>query len=555
LWPGRCGARLGPRFSVIIRAMSAALHAFRADLADLLDEADEHDAVWLRDEAAIVLRDGVPHGAALQRAADGLRREGIVDLGLQHVGRLWQRFGAELARAGLLDDARLALEVARRLLPDDVDALRDAGTVAFQLADLPAARRDFEAVLRCQPDDARALAALAVTLARAGDLPAARERARSALQLDGTRIEARLALARADQAEQRLDEAHRQVEAGLASVGADEPARVALLDLQADLWDAQDRCEEAFAAWTLRNALLARQYAKAAAGDGVEGRLEQALRIAQACAAWDRPRPRAADSDRRRPSGIARHVFLLGFPRSGTTLLEKALAGHPACATLEEADALGPVADELARPGSLPGLASLAEADADRARAAYWAAVDPLLAAGGTRPVLVDKMPLYTVLLPVIARLFPDARILLAVRDPRDVVLSCYRRRMRLNAAMAEFLAIDRAAAYYDAAMRVAQAARRWLPLSVHVVRHESVVADFDAEVGRALEFVGLDWHADVLDVAGRAARRAVTPSDLQLRQGVNASGIDAWRRYRGALEPVLPTLAPWVRAWGYPED
>lgn len=531
--------------------MTDTLRDFRADLADLLDEAGEHDTAWLRHEAALVLHGGVPHGAALQRAVDGLKLEGIVELGLEHVGRLWQRLGAELARAGLLDDARPALEVALRLLPDDPDALRDAGTVAFQAADVASARRYFEALLRRQPDDARALAALAAALARAGDLDAARDRARRALRLDGTRTEAWLALARSDQADHRLDDALRHVDAGLAVAGPDDLARVALLDLQAELWDAQDRCDEAFAGWTARNALLDRRYATASAGGAAEGRLAQAQRVARLCAAWERAQPRAPDTDHLGLARVARHVFLLGFPRSGTTLLEKALAGHPACRTLEEADPLGPVADELARPQSLPTLASLAATDADRARALYWSAVP----SDGGRPVLVDKMPLYTVMLPVIARLFPEARILLAVRDPRDVVLSCFRRRFRLNAAMAEFLVLERAAAYYDAAMRVADAALRWLPLQIQVVRHESVVDDFDAELGRVLDFVGLDWHAEVRDVAARAAQRAVTPSDLQLRQGLNASGVGAWRRYRQALAPVLPTLAPWVHLWGYPQD
>ena len=119
---------------------------------------------------------------------------------------------------------------------------------------------------------------------------------------------------------------------------------------------------------------------------------------------------------------------------------------------------------------------------------------------------------------------------------------------------MAEFLALDSAARFYDAVQRIA-AARDRLPLAVHVVRHEALVADFEAELDATLRFLGLDWNDGVRDFAARAAARAVTPSDIQLRKGLSTEGIGAWRRYAAQLAPTRPLLDAWAVRLGYPPD
>ncbi len=189
-----------------------------------------------------------------------------------------------------------------------------------------------------------------------------------------------------------------------------------------------------------------------------------------------------------------------------------------------------------------------------RRRGSYWSAVSATLGDRLRGRVLIDKLPLHTLALPVIARLFPDARILFALRDPRDVVLSCFRRRFVLNSAMREFLTLEGAAAYYDAVMALACDSRAILPLTLEEVRHEDLVDDFDGEAARVLRFAGLEWHEDVREFAERAKARPRTPSDLQLAGGLSREGLAQWRRYADRLAPVLPVLAPWVKRWGYPE-
>ena len=167
----------------------------------------------------------------------------------------------------------------------------------------------------------------------------------------------------------------------------------------------------------------------------------------------------------------------------------------------------------------------------------------------------MDKLPLphTTRALPLIAKLFPDAKILFALRDPRDVVLSCFRRRFQINAAMYEFLTLEGAARYYDQVMGLAKLYRSLLPLKVVEVRHEDMVADFDGEMAKVLDFIGVGWDDAVRGFAERARERAVTPSDPQLARGLNADGVGQWRRYGPQIAPVSEWLEPWAQYFGYP--
>jgi len=247
-------------------------------------------------------------------------------------------------------------------------------------------------------------------------------------------------------------------------------------------------------------------------------------------------------------------VFLLGFPRSGTTLLEKVLAGHPDISTLPEVDHLAAAGEHLlADDASLQALATLAPSQARALREDYWRNVAASVAVPLAGRILVDKMPLHTVALPLIARLFPDAKVLFALRDPRDVVLSCFRRRFQVNAAMFEFLTLEGAARYYDAVMGLARSYRELLPLQLHEVRHEAMVADLEGEARKVLGFIGADWNSAILDFADRARSRLGTPSDPQLARGLSSEGVGQWRRYEPCLRPVLGMLEPWVTRYGYP--
>jgi hypothetical protein len=247
-------------------------------------------------------------------------------------------------------------------------------------------------------------------------------------------------------------------------------------------------------------------------------------------------------------------VFLMGFPRSGTTLLEVVLDGHPDVVSLEEHELLAEgVLAYMREPLDLEPLAAASDADLAVLRQAYWDGV----ARGGAAVkgrVFIDKHPLNTLKLPLIARLFPDAKILFAIRDPRDVVLSCYRRRFKMNPAMYQMLTLDGAARFYATAMQFAAAAQPLLGLAWREVRYERVMADFTGEMRSLCDFLGIGWTDEMGSFAARVKQREhSTPSTAQLARGLDRSGLGHWRHYAGPLETVSGVLAPWIARYGAP--
>jgi hypothetical protein len=237
-------------------------------------------------------------------------------------------------------------------------------------------------------------------------------------------------------------------------------------------------------------------------------------------------------------------------------LLGQVLASHPDVETMEERTCLMDSAHAFfGSDTDLDRLAALPEPELDHWRALYWQRV----AEGGitlSKPVFVDKMPLNAVFLPLIAKLFPEARILFALRDPRDVVLSCFRRRFAMNAGMYEFTRLDSTAAYYGAVMRLMQIYAEKLSLPAFEARHESLVADFSGEARRLCEFLGLAYRDEMAGFARRARTQNIdTPSSAQVAHGLSDAGVAQWRRYALELEPVLPVLAPFIGQHGYPEN
>jgi hypothetical protein len=248
-------------------------------------------------------------------------------------------------------------------------------------------------------------------------------------------------------------------------------------------------------------------------------------------------------------------VFFVGFPRSGTTLLDQVLASHHDIETVEEQEGLDDALEPLLlREGALSRWSTLSPEEIGQLRRLYWRRSTQSLGAPPGRKVFIDKMPLYTAVLPLIHRLFPRTKILFAVRDPRDVVISCFEQNFAMNEAMFQFLSLDTTVAYYDAVMRLAEESRRRLPLDVHVVRYEDLVQDFDRTVAGTLDFLELPWDGAVKDYAQTAMRRVLkTPSAPQVIQPIYASSIGRWRHYESQLRPHLPDLNRWAAAFGYP--
>jgi hypothetical protein len=253
---------------------------------------------------------------------------------------------------------------------------------------------------------------------------------------------------------------------------------------------------------------------------------------------------------------------VLGFPRSGSTLLKVTLEGHPDVVSVEEKDLLlDSVRQFMQRPEDLEGLLSATPAVLEACREAYLQRAAAALASDGvvgfpSDKLLVDVEPLNTLKLLLIAILFPGAKILFACRDPRDVVFSCFRHRFNMSGPSYELLSLERAARYYDALMRFMVAVSGSLSLDTCLVRHEDVVNGFRHEMRRVCEFLNIQWVPAMGDLALRTSGDARTaPSPAELTRRLGAEGIGHWHRYRSYMEPVLPVLEPWVKRFLYEES
>ncbi|TPG48450.1 sulfotransferase family protein [Rhodanobacter glycinis] len=250
-------------------------------------------------------------------------------------------------------------------------------------------------------------------------------------------------------------------------------------------------------------------------------------------------------------------VFVVGFPRSGTTLLEQMLDAHPDFRSMDERAYIHDLIESMELVGQhYPAdLANLTQQDADQLRGVYRRMVGEVLPDLGERR-LVDKNPLNMLCLPMIMRLFPHARIILCLRHPCDVLLSCSMQPFRSPAFMVLCSSLQRLAQGYASAFE--QWYRDVDAFAPHVLewRYESVVSQFDDQVARLGQFLETADASPMARFAehARDKRFISTPSYAQVTEGVHRKAVGRWQNYREQLEPVLPVLRPWIDRLGYTE-
>lgn len=456
-------------------------------------------------------------------------------------------------RNGLFREAVETCDAALTLSPGNARLRFNKACALEAISEIAKAIREFERVLDGEPRNAEALSHLANLAAQRGDAKAARDYAARALQVDPRQAAAILAIATADVEDRKFEDALARLKPLLAAPATSLVNRSIAQGLAGDALDGLNQAEEAFRAYAASKDTLKAIYQPVYEAPEVERALARINRLER----YFGDAPKALWQARKGAAlqgSVKTHVFLVGFPRSGTTLLEQILASHRDVVSMEERDCLVESGKEFLTPEGLDRLANMQDSDLTAAREAYWRRVEE---AGvvPSAPVFVDKMPLNTVLLCLIAKLFPQAKILFALRDPRDVVLSCFRRRFVMTAQMYELITLDGAAKYYDAVMRLAERYREKLDLDMHELRYEAMVADLETEMRAVCAFMGIERDEAMHDFAARARKRGIdTPSAAQVSRGLYTQGAGQWQRYAAQLTPVMPLLTPWLARYGYRE-
>jgi tetratricopeptide (TPR) repeat protein len=254
-----------------------------------------------------------------------------------------------------------------------------------------------------------------------------------------------------------------------------------------------------------------------------------------------------------------RTALLTGFPRSGTTLLEQLLDAHPDLVSSEERDFVGKevLHTVLGGLGKIPildamNLLSATEISAQRGR--YFHFMEYLLGEPLAGRMHLDKNPAYNLTIPLMLRLFPETRLIVALRDPRDVVLSCYLRYLPLNSVSVRFLDPQRTAERYALDMTAWLKYREMIDVPWCQIRYEDTIADAEREVRRALDMLALPWDNQVLTYRQRLIenKRVSSPTYAAVAEPIYTRAIGRWKNYERLLEPAIKTLEPFVREFGY---
>lgn len=324
--------------------------------------------------------------------------------------------------------------------------------------------------------------------------------------------------------------------------------RMALQYTRGRLLDLLNQPAEAMRALTEANALAARDWRSRNPEPNAYARNVADLRSAYTPAlVADFPRPSGPPPD-------SFPVFLVGFPRSGTTLLQQLLSSHPNVQVMEERGVIAVLQHELASRQPFPQvLATLSEDQVELLRKRYFDLTAQQLSLNPDK-LLVDKLPLNLVNAGLIYRIFPGAKFIFAERHPADVCLSCFMQNFSRTEAMANFFELGATVKFYSSVMALWARYRELLPLPLHVVRYENLVGDLRTEATALLKFLGLDWQETMTDFykQANAGGRINTPSYDQVSQPLYEHARFRWHRYRAALEPHLPELGPWIASLGY---
>lgn len=497
-------------------------------------------------EAHYFLANALREAGAMSEAVKSYRQ--VIKLQPDYVEAL-SNLGATLTTLGESQEAAQLLNKAIGLRPNSPQILCNQGNILQRDGRLAEALEKYQRALQFNPDSPDAIVNVAALLEKTNRLEEAANLINRALPTSPDNPELLLVVARLERRANRPDEAIALLEKALTlNPGMGTAGDIHFLLGQ--MHDKKGDAERAYAHLTEGNKLISR----ATGSNGDQGAFldrvkrmrdflvpELASRLVTGVPPAEYPAP----------------IFLLGFQRSGTTLLEQILDSHPALQTLEEkytVSAMVAAFEEMAQ-GRKNALAELTDEQILQLREVYFQEVGRhiKLQPGS---LLVDKMPLNTVNAHVIWRVFPQAKFILAIRHPCDVCFSCFMQNFVMNESNAGFVSLENVASVYSKVMTLWQDTVRLLPLDYHQIRYEDLVVNFEKETQALLGFLGVGWDDSVLGHTEHAIKRGTikTPSYHQVTQPIYQHAKYRWKRYAKQFEPVMSELQPFIDYFGYAE-
>jgi len=479
--------------------------------------------------------------------------QAISDLGVVHGNhpehlQAAYYYGRSLRTAGRFDDALAPLRTALAEKDIEIPARYELATCLTHLRRRCEAIDHYQVILNLQPGNAKVAANLASLLERENRLDEAASWADKALLLNPADETAQMTRATLDRRSGNYPQAVRRLQKLITGIDKPINASIAWNHL-GQCFEGQGNWDEAFNAYTESNRILKAHHPDAHPDPRGPHGLQTVARIQ----AWLKKKPMAGwkEPAKTDPGGLA---FLVGFPRSGTTLLDRMLSAHPGIEVLEEKSLFSRLHQDWSEPGTLEALADINEAQILDARETYRRELS-LHGSHAHRSLVIDKLPLNLSYLFLIHRLFPEAPVIFLQRHPLDVCISCYFQAFELEASMAYFLDIEDTARYYDAVMQVAALSMDQIGNPLHKLRYEDLVIEPEDQLRSLLDFLNMEWQDSVLDYRQQGgSETSNTPSYQQVSKPLHSRSIGKWRHYSQQLEAGVSILQPWVKHFAYPD-
>lgn len=465
------------------------------------------------------------------------------------LGRCAARLGRRVeALAALTRAACIATRgLGRTLAPDAaLDVAYELHAVHAFAESLPL----IDAVVRTAPTLARAHHMKAQVLERTAQMEAARDCAARAVALAPEAANAQLLLATLEARCADLQAARARLEALATRAPENLRPRV-----QQELARLLERAGDHARAFDVQQAANAALLGRAVSAGFDTGWLFGELARERTSCTTDWLARHAFDGD----DGRADPIFLVGFYRSGTTLLDQMFASHSRIVSSGELALLPPVLHELASCQPAPGLhwterwVACGPDIGRRLRARYFEAVEQSLGALPDGRVLLDKTTMNSIHIGLIRALFPRARIVFAHRDPRDVLISAFMQSFDPTPLTRLLLDWPLAARFLVAVLDHWRDMRPAVGSGAHDIHYEEVIASPEVALSVVLESAGLAWESSLPDFHARAHLRPIaTPSFAEVTRPLNAQAIGRWRHHASRFEALEPLLNGVIDAGSY---
>ena len=248
-------------------------------------------------------------------------------------------------------------------------------------------------------------------------------------------------------------------------------------------------------------------------------------------------------------------VFLVGFPRSGTTLLDSILRSHSKIEVLEEKPFISTIRDNFFQSNSNL-INSLEKIDSQKILSIQNEYLDLLYLENKTlsnNKIIIDKFPLNIIEIGFIKRIFPNSKFIIALRHPCDVILSCFTSNFKINEGMANFYDLESVAFLYNEVFLLFKHYDKLFDINSFKIKYEDVVKDFKPTISNLLNFLDLSWENNLNDFNKTALRRGKinTPSYSQVTQPLYDSSINRWRGFK-ELKNIYPSVEKWIKEFNY---